>query len=146
MCFLISVSKKTMMQLQMVLSMIFKNRTVRHTSQLQERCNNLKVSWGKKSKKKDKKANQTKLAANDIGCNFLGQSLIHLQPVFDFYNPWRHQKATFSDVSRGYRSGTLVENELIRLSVQLRKLRLWLFCNQTTVIIIFIINVIIVTI
>ena len=146
MCFLIRVSKKTMMPFQMVLSTICKNKTVSHTSELQEGCNNLKVSWEEKSKKTDKKANQSKLAANHVGCNFLGQSLTHLQPMFHFYSPWKHQKAPFSDVSRRYRSGTLVENGLIRLSVQLRKLRLWLCFNQTTIIIIFIINVIIVTI
>ena len=73
------------MQFQMVLSTICKNRTVRHNSELQEGCNNLKVR--RKEQKKDKKANQTKLAANHIGCNFLGQSLTHLQPMFHFYTP-----------------------------------------------------------
>ena len=39
----------------------------------------------------------------------------HFQPVFHFYTPWKHQKTRgFLVFSGGYRSGTLVENELIR--------------------------------
>ena len=35
--------------------------------------------------------------------------LTHFQPIFHFYNLWKHR---FSDVRRGYRSGTLTENGL----------------------------------
>ena len=34
--------------------------------------------------------------------------LTHFQPMFHFYAPWKNRR--FSDVFRGYRSGTLVEN------------------------------------
>ena len=34
--------------------------------------------------------------------------LTHFQPMFHFYAPWKNR--IFSDVFRGYRSGTLVEN------------------------------------
>ena len=40
--------------------------------------------------------------------------LTHFQPVFHFYTPWKHQKTGgFSDVFRGYRNRTLLENGLI---------------------------------
>ena len=38
-------------------------------------------------------------------------SLTHFQPIFHFYTTWKHR---FSDIFRGYRSGTLVENGLIQ--------------------------------
>ena len=40
------------------------------------------------------------------------KTLIHFQPMFHFYTPWKHQ----CDVFRGYRTGTLVENRLILVS------------------------------
>ena len=41
-------------------------------------------------------------------------SLTNFQPMFLFYTPWKHQKTSgFLMFSRGYRSGTLVKNELI---------------------------------
>ena len=40
--------------------------------------------------------------------------LTHFQPVFHFYTPWKHQKTGgFSDVFRGYRNRTFLENGLI---------------------------------
>ena len=39
--------------------------------------------------------------------------LTHFQQMLHFYTPWKHQKTEgFSDVFRGYRSGTLVETVL----------------------------------
>ena len=41
--------------------------------------------------------------------------LTHFQHMFDFYTPWKHQKTSgFLMFSGGYRSGTLVENGLIK--------------------------------
>ena len=36
--------------------------------------------------------------------------------MFQFYKPWKHQKTSFSDVFRGDRSETMVENGLIKLT------------------------------
>ena len=42
--------------------------------------------------------------------------LSHFQPMFHFYTPWKHQKTSgFTDVFRGCRSRTLVENGLMFL-------------------------------
>ena len=42
--------------------------------------------------------------------------LSQFQPMFHFYTPWKHQKTSgFTDVFRGYRSGTLIENGLMFL-------------------------------
>ena len=38
--------------------------------------------------------------------------LTHFQPMFHFYNPWKHQNLRFSDVFRGYRSETMIEDGL----------------------------------
>ena len=39
--------------------------------------------------------------------------LTHFQPMLHFYSPWKHQKNSgFSDVFKGYRGVTLVENGL----------------------------------
>ena len=44
--------------------------------------------------------------------------LTHFQPMFYFYNPWKYKKnLRFSDVFRGYRSGKLVKNGLIHVSM-----------------------------
>ena len=41
--------------------------------------------------------------------------LTHFQPMFHFCTPWKHQKTSaFLMFSRGYRSGTLAENGLIK--------------------------------
>ena len=43
----------------------------------------------------------------------LHKLLTHFQPMFHFYNPWKHQKTSgFLLVFKGYRSGALVENGL----------------------------------
>ena len=42
-------------------------------------------------------------------------NLTYFLPMCHIYTPWKHQKTLrFSDIFRGYRSGTLVENGLIK--------------------------------
>ena len=53
------------------------------------------------------------LKANDVIIQSLGSILTHFRLMFHFFNPLKTSESQrFSDVFRGYRSGTLVENGL----------------------------------
>ena len=47
--------------------------------------------------------------------------------MFHFYAPWKHKKPPFPDVFRGYRSETVVENELITVNID------WLISTEGSV-------------
>ena len=63
------------------------------------------------------------------------EKLTHFQPVFRFYTPWKHEKTggflMFSGGGGGYRSRTLVENELIdNMELTIRKIFDWFKYNS----------------